>query len=63
MQSLLLLMYESFTFKYFVQVYIELFINYYYSYKYMSDVYVAWRKVIRHIFRVPYRTRNDIVIY
>ena len=28
----------------------------------MSDIYVAWRKVIRRIFRVPYTTHNDIVI-
>ena len=26
----------------------------------MSDLYVAWRKV-RRIFRVPYRTHNDII--
>ena len=28
----------------------------------MSDLYVAWRKVIRRISRAPYRTYNDIVI-
>ena len=33
-----------------------------YSHTYMSDLYVAWRKVIRRIFKVPYRTHNDIVI-
>ena len=27
----------------------------------MSDLYVSWRQVIRRIFRVPYRTDNDIV--
>ena len=27
----------------------------------MSDLYVSWRKVIRRIFRVSYRTHNDIV--
>ena len=27
----------------------------------MSDLYVSWRKVIRRIFRVPYRTHNDII--
>ena len=38
---------------------IDLFI---YSHKYMSVLYVAWGNVIRRIFRVPYRTHNDIVI-
>ena len=28
----------------------------------MSDLYVAWRKIIRRIFSVPYGTYNDIVI-
>ena len=28
----------------------------------MSDLYVAWRKVSIRIFRVPYRTHNEIVI-
>ena len=32
-----------------------------YRHKHMSDLYVAWRKVIRCIFRVPYRTHDDIV--
>ena len=33
-----------------------------YNHKYMSDLYVARRKVTRRIFRVSYRTHNDIVI-
>ena len=33
-----------------------------YSHKYMSDLFVAWRKVIRRILRVPYQIHNDIVI-
>ena len=33
-----------------------------YNHKYMSYSYVAWRKVIRRIFMVPYYTHNDIVI-
>ena len=33
-----------------------------YSHTYMSDLFVAQRKVIRRIFRVPCRTDNDIVI-
>ena len=27
----------------------------------MSNLYVSWRKIIRHIFRLPQRTHNFIV--
>ena len=32
-----------------------------FNHKYISDLYMSWRKVIRRIFIVPYRTHNDIV--
>ena len=28
----------------------------------MSHLYVAWRKVIRRVFRIIYRTHNNIAI-
>ena len=33
-------------------------LNYYMSY--MSNLYVSWRKIIRHIFRLPQRIHNFI---
>ena len=32
-----------------------------YNMSYMSNLYVSWRKIIRHIFRLPQRTHNFIV--
>ena len=29
---------------------------------YMTDLYIAWRKVIRHIYRLPNRTHNFIIV-
>ena len=26
--------------------------------RYINDIYVAWRKVIRKLFKLPYRTHN-----
>ena len=29
--------------------------------RYINDIYVAWRKVIRKLFKLPYRTHNYLV--
>ena len=33
-----------------------------FNHKYISAIYLSWRKIIRRIFRVPYRTHNGIAI-
>ena len=32
-----------------------------YNSRYINDIYVAWRKVIRKLFKLPYRTYNYLV--
>ena len=32
-----------------------------YNSRYINDIYVAWRKVIRKLFKLPYRTHNYLV--
>ena len=32
-----------------------------YNSKYVNDIFIAWRKVMRKLFRLPYRTHNYII--